>query len=77
MKITLELDAYDETVSFQGYRIGDKFGVLAYDIKSNLFIDAIYDTKEIKDDKIYIFNVIDVVKIRHIEGVDGGNQYDH
>lgn len=72
MKILLKLDAYDGNTGFQGYSCGDEDRIMAYDIKKDLFIDACYDEleciPEFGDAKKFIFNITDIVEVKHIKG---------
>lgn len=72
MKILLKLDAYDENTGFQGYSCGDEDRIMAYDIKKDLFIDACYDELECipesGDAKKFIFNITDILEVKHIKG---------
>lgn len=72
MKILLKLDAYDENTGFQGYSCGDEDRIMAYDIKKDLFIDACYDELECipesGDAKKFIFNIIDILEVKHLKG---------
>lgn len=72
MKILLKLDAYDENTGFQGYTYGDENRIMAYDIKKDLFINACYDKMErmpeFGDTKKFIFNITDILEVKHIKG---------
>lgn len=72
MKILLKLDAYDENTVFQGYTYGDEDRIMAYDIKKDLFINACYDEMErmpeFGDTKKFIFNITDILEVKHIKG---------
>lgn len=74
MKILLKLDAYDENTGFQGYTYGDENRIMAYDIKKDLFINACYDEMErmpeFGDTKKFIFNITDILEVKHIKGGD-------
>lgn len=74
MKILLKLDAYDENTDFQGYTYGDEDRIMAYDIKKDLFINACYDEMErmpeFGDTKKFIFNITDILEVKHIKGGD-------
>lgn len=74
MKILLKLDAYDENTGFQGYTYGDEDRIMAYDIKKDLFINACYDEMErmpdFGDTKKFIFNITDILEVKHIKGGD-------
>ena len=74
MKILLKLDAYDENTVFQGYTYGDEDRIMAYDIKKDLFINACYDEMErmpeFGDTKKFIFNITDILEVKHIKGGD-------
>lgn len=74
MKILLKLDAYDENTGFQGYTCGDEDRIMAYDIKKDLFINACYDEMErmpdFGDTKKFIFNITDILEVKHIKGGD-------
>ena len=71
MKILLKLDAYDENTGFQGYTYGDEDRIMAYDIKKDLFINACYDEMErmpdFGDTKKFIFNITDILEVKHIK----------
>lgn len=74
MKILLKLDAYDENTGFQGYTYDDEDRIMAYDIKKDLFINACYDAMErmpeFGDTKKFIFNITDILEVKHIKGGD-------
>lgn len=74
MKILLKLNAYDENTDFQGYTYGDEDRIMAYDIKKDLFINACYDEMErmpeFGDTKKFIFNITDILEVKHIKGGD-------
>ena len=74
MKILLKLDASDENTGFQGYTCGDEDRIVAYDIKKDLFIDACYDEleriPESGNAKKFIFNITDILEVKHIKRGD-------
>ena len=74
MKILLKLNAYDENTDFQGYTYGDEDRIMAYDIKKDLFINVCYDEMErmpeFGDTKKFIFNITDILEVKHIKGGD-------
>lgn len=74
MKILLKLNASDENTGFQGYTRGDEDIIMAYDIKKDLFINACYDEMErlpaSGDTKIFIFNITDILEVKHVKRGD-------